>query len=67
MRPAIVLALASAVCAQRPTFLPASIPTPLAYYHLNDGSGWHLRDAITMNATAGAPHNEAHNWAIIMS
>ena len=39
--------------ATRPSILPSSIPDPLAYYYLNDGTGWNLRESVTNNATAG--------------
>ena len=33
--------------------MPATIPQPLAYYYLDEGSGWNLRESISGNSAAG--------------
>ena len=36
-----------------PFLMPAGIQRPLAYYYLDEGHGWNLRDTIAGNSTAG--------------
>ena len=43
--------LACSVECSRPTVLPSSIPDPLAYYPLDDGSGFNLRDTVSGSNT----------------
>ena len=33
--------------------MPATIPQPLAYYYLDEGHGWNLRESISGNSAAG--------------
>ena len=48
MRPLLLVLLAArSVECGRPTVLPASIPDPLAYYQLDDGSGFDLLDTVS--------------------
>ena len=53
MKTIAIASLVTLAHAWRPHFLPADIQDPLAYYNLNEGTGWHLRDQVTGNATAG--------------
>jgi len=39
--------------AGKPSFFPDSIPSPMAYYFMNEGSGWDLGDSVSGNAKAG--------------
>ena len=41
------------VGAFRPNFFPVDVAPPLAYYFMNEGSGWGLRDSVSGNANAG--------------
>ena len=43
------------IAGERPAVLPASIPTPLAYYKLDDGpaNGFNLAESITGNSASG--------------
>ena len=36
-----------------PFVMPAAIPQPLAYYYLDEGHGWNLRESISGNSAAG--------------
>jgi len=36
-----------------PTFFTDTLPAPLAYYYLNEGSGWDLKESVSGNATSG--------------
>jgi len=54
MQPSIAFAsLLVLVSCGRPEHLPASIPDPLVYYFLNDGSGFNLKDSVSGKADAG--------------
>jgi len=56
----------------RPLFLQPTVPSPLAYYSLTDGSGSLLRESVSNDATAGHvnfdfdhqshPHQHQPNW-----
>ena len=37
-----------------PFLMPSGIPRPLAYYYLDEGHGWHLRESVGGNHTAGS-------------
>jgi len=48
----------------KPDFFPASIPAPMAYYYLAEGSGYDLTDSVSGNTSAGsANHVEEHQLA----
>ena len=53
MKAVAIASLLTHANAWRPSFLPADIQDPLAYYYLNESTGWHLRDEVTANDTAG--------------
>ena len=38
----------------KPDFFPASIPAPMAYYYLAEGSGYDLTDSVSGNTSAGS-------------
>ena len=48
----------------KPDFFPASIPAPMAYYYLAEGSGYDLTDSVSGNTSAGSVnHVEEHQLA----
>lgn len=48
----------------KPDFFPASIPAPMAYYYLAEGSGYDLTDSVSGNTAAGSVnHVEEHQLA----
>ena len=55
-----VVLLARRVLSERPGLLPASIPDPLAYYFLDEGQGFALKDFISGNDDGRVVYDGGH-------